>query len=123
MKNAISWFEIPVKNFERAKSFYTTVLDTSIKDSPMPGTKYGMFAYDDDNNGVGGGIIEMEGYTPSKEGVVVYLNGGNDLSVPLSRVESAGGSVVMPKTDIGENGFMAQIIDTEGNRVALQSWN
>jgi len=89
----------------------------------MPDMKYGMFAYDDDNNGVGGGIVEMEGYIPSKEGVVVYLNGGDDLSVPLARVESAGGSIVMPKTDIGENGFMAQVLDTEGNKIALHSWN
>jgi len=88
----------------------------------MQDMKYGMFDYDEDNNGVGGGIVEMEGYIPSKEGVVVYLNGGDDLSVPLSRVESAGGSIVMPKTDIGENGFMAQVLDTEGNKIALHSW-
>jgi predicted enzyme related to lactoylglutathione lyase len=27
----------------------------------------------------------------------------------------------MPKTSIGENGFMAHFTDTEGNRVALHS--
>lgn len=122
MTNAISWFEIPVKNFERAKSFYTTMLGTTITDSHMADMKYGVFAYDEDNNSVGGGIVETEGYTPSKEGVVVYLNGGDDLSVPLSRVESAGGSVLIPKTDIGENGFMAHVLDTEGNKIALHSW-
>jgi predicted enzyme related to lactoylglutathione lyase len=26
MKNAINWFEIPVKNFDKAKVFYETIL-------------------------------------------------------------------------------------------------
>ncbi len=122
MKNAISWFEIPVTNYERAKTFYATMLGVEITDMHMPDVKYGMFPYDNDNNGVGGGIVEMKGATPSADGVTIYLNGGDDLSVPLARVEAAGGKVLMPKTDIGENGFMAQLIDTEGNRVALHSF-
>lgn len=123
MSNAISWFEIPATNYERAKKFYNTVLETEITDSPIPEGKYGMFPYDNDNNGVGGGLVEMEGIKPSSEGVTVYLNGGNDLNAPLARVASAGGKVIMPKTDIGENGYMAQFIDTEGNKIALHSWN
>lgn len=123
MSNAISWFEIPATNYERAKKFYNTVLETEITDSPMPEGKYGMFPYDNDNNGVGGGLVEMEGVKPSSEGVTVYLNGGDNLSAPLARVAAAGGKVIMPKTDIGENGYMAQFIDTEGNKIALHSWN
>jgi len=122
MKNAISWFEIPVTDYQRAKKFYNTMLGIEIADMPMPEGKYGMFPYDNDNNGVGGGLVEMAGVTPSAEGITIYLNGGDDLSAPLSRVEAAGGKVIMPKTDIGENGFMAQLIDTEGNRVALHSF-
>lgn len=123
MTHAISWFEIPATNFERAKKFYTTVLETEITDAPMPNVKYGVFKYDNENSGVGGGIIEGEGSIPSKEGVTIYLPGGDDLSTPLARVEAAGGTIIMPKTAIGENGFMAQIIDTEGNKIALHSMN
>lgn len=54
-------------------------------------------------------------------GTTIYLEGGNDLSVPLSRVESAGGKVILPKTSIGNNGFIALFIDTEGNKVGFHS--
>ena len=122
MKDVISWFEIPATNYERAKAFYATVLGIEVTDMPMPNAKYGMFPYDADNNGVGGGIIEADGINPSTEGVTVYLNGGDDLATPLARVETAGGKILIPKTDIGENGYMAQVMDTEGNRVALHSF-
>jgi len=124
MKNAINWFEIPATNYERAKTFYETILDSKITDHHMPeqNMKYGMFPYDNDNNGVGGGIIESEGQKPTTDGPTIYLNGGNDLSVSLNKVEAAGGKILIPKTDIGENGFMAQFLDTEGNRMALHSW-
>jgi len=53
-----------------------------ITDSSITEGNYGMFPYDDDNNGVGRGLVEMEGYTTSAQGALVYLNGGSDLSVP-----------------------------------------
>jgi predicted enzyme related to lactoylglutathione lyase len=121
MTNAINWFEIPATDFERAKKFYEAVLNINIMEMPFPHGKYGMFPFDMEKGGVGGGIMQSEGFNPSAEGTVVYLNGGDDLSLPLSKVESAGGKIIMPKTSIGQNGFMAQIIDTEGNRVALHS--
>ncbi len=55
-------------------------------------------------------------------GFVLYLNGGSDLSTVLSKVEEAGGKVVMPKTDLGgEIGHIAKFIDTEGNCVGSHS--
>jgi predicted enzyme related to lactoylglutathione lyase len=121
MANALNWFEIPAKNFARAKSFYETVLGISIDEMPHPSLKYGMFPAAYESGEVGGGLVEGEGFEPSDKGSVIYLNGGDDLAVPLSRVEKAGGKVVLPKTSIGANGFMAHIIDTEGNRIALHS--
>ena len=121
MKNAISWFEIPVNDFDRAKSFYETIIDAEMQPMEMPGMKSAFFPADLEN-GVGGCIIQGEGYEPTTKGALVYLNGGDDLSGTLSRVEDAGGKVTLPKTAIGPNGFMAHFQDTEGNRVALHSW-
>jgi len=123
MTHAINWFEIPVTNYKRAKQFYENVLGETITDMQMDGVEYGMLPYDNQNNGIGGGLIQSEQSKPSQDGVTVYLNGGDDLSAPLSRVEDAGGKVIMPKTAIGKNGFIAQFIDCEGNKIALHSMN
>ena len=122
MKNAISWFEIPVSDFARAKKFYEAIYDAEVQEMDMDGTKYGMLPFDNDQEGVGGGLIKSDHEKPSTSGVLIYLNGGEDLSVPLAKVEENGGKILVPKTNIGPNGFMAQILDTEGNRVALHSF-
>ncbi len=120
MINSINWFEIPVTDFDRAKKFYETIYDAEIMEMPFPIGRYGMLPCDMEN-GVGGGIAQGQGYEPSTKGALIYLNGGEDLNIPLAKVEAAGGSIVLPKTSIGGNGFMAYIIDTEGNKIALHS--
>jgi uncharacterized protein len=121
MANVINWFEIPVTNFDRACDFYAKVLGGDVQKMDMPsGLKMG-FLPGSGPDGAGGAVVKGEGYEPSQKGSVLYLNGGDDLSVPLGRIEKAGGKVIMPKTSIGENGFIARFVDTEGNRVALHS--
>ncbi len=120
MINAINWFEIPVTDFDRAKKFYETLYGAEISEMPFPGGRYGMLP-SDMQNGVGGGLAQGDDFIPSDKGTIVYLNGGDDLNIPLARIEPAGGKVIMPKTSIGGNGFMALFIDTEGNKVALHS--
>lgn len=121
MADALNWFEIPALDFGRAEKFYSTIFATEL--IPMEGIEsmdiqMAMFPAED---GVGGGVVQGEGYVPSAEGAVIYLNGGDDLNVVLGRVEAAGGQVVLPKTSIGKNGYMAFFIDTEGNKVGLHS--
>lgn len=121
MSNAINWFELPANNFERAVKFYSDVIGQELQ--PMDNPQMSMAFFPTTDNGVGGCVTHGNGNKPQAEGSLVFLNGGEDLSVPLSRVESAGGSVVMPKTAIGENGFIAMFMDSEGNKVALHSMN
>ncbi|MFN0034313.1 MAG: VOC family protein [Saprospiraceae bacterium] len=123
LNSAISWFEIPVLDFPRAQKFYQAIFDTQIEEMQMGPFRMGMFPYDRDNNGVGGAICHSEGYKPAGgDGVKVYLNGGDDLNTVLNRVAGAGGSIVMPKTEIAPGmGNMAFFNDTEGNVVGLFS--
>jgi predicted enzyme related to lactoylglutathione lyase len=121
MKNIITWFEIPVTDMERAKTFYTAVMETGFKDDEMNGFKMAIF--DHEEPAVSGMLIQAEGYEPSKTGAVIYLNGGDDLSEPLERAVKNGAAVLVPKTAIndGECGHFAQFIDSEGNRIGLYS--
>ena len=120
MANVINWFEIPVSNFERAIKFYSTVLSGEIHRQEVMDTKMGFLPTG--NEGVGGAICAGKEYKPSSEGVFIYLNGGEDLSDPLSKVEQAGGKVLLPKTKISDEiGYMAHFQDTEGNKLAFHS--
>jgi len=121
MANVINWFEIPARNFDRACAFYSAVLNGDIQKMEMPGDFKMGFLPGTNPEVAGGAVVQAKGYEPSDKGTVVYLNGGDDLSVPLGRVEAAGGKIIMPKTSIGENGFMAHFLDTEGNHLAFHS--
>jgi uncharacterized protein len=118
--HALSWFEIPVSNFPRAQAFYAAVLGIAIEPMVMGPVTMGFLS--SDPNAIGGALVHGDDATPSKLGTIVYLNGGDDLAPMLARVERAGGSIVVPKTDIGNDfGFFAHFIDTEGNKVGLHS--
>lgn len=120
MKNAINWFEIPVKDYNRAKKFYEAILDIQIQDNEFGGWKMGMFPQPEGK--VSGAIVSGEGYEPSEKGALIYLNGNPDLSVNLAKVEAAGGKITRPKTEISpEIGYWACFTDTEGNRLAFHS--
>lgn len=120
LTNSVNWIEIPVTDFARAKQFYSAIYDYEMPEYEMGPIKMGILLYEQ-SVGVGGAICYGEGYEPSTKGTKAYLNGGTDLNTVLSRVTSAGGKVIMEKTSIGENGFMALFHDTEGNLVALHS--
>jgi predicted enzyme related to lactoylglutathione lyase len=118
--HTISWFEIPASDFARAKTFYEAVLGRTIETMTMGPSTMGFLSSSPE--AIGGAIVHGDGTAPSKSGTLVYLNGGDDLAVMLARVEPAGGTVAVPKTDIGSGfGFFAHFIDTEGNRVGLHS--
>ncbi|MGZ3753307.1 MAG: VOC family protein [Mucilaginibacter sp.] len=122
-KNAISWFEIPATDLNRAQKFYETIFDIEMATIDMPQLQMRVFPIEDQMN-IGGAICQSGNfYKPSAEnGPLLYLNGNPDLQKVLNKVEAAGGTIVIPKTQISTDyGYMAVFLDTEGNRIALHS--
>lgn len=124
MKNVISWFEIGTTDLERATKFYETIFGIKLTPMDLPNIKMRMFPLEDMMTGVGGALVDSGGFhKPSAtDGPLIYLNGNPDVQQVLDKVEAAGGKIMIPKTEISpEYGFMAVIIDTEGNRIGLHS--
>lgn len=124
MQHAISWFEIPSTNLERATKFYETIFNVQLIPMDTPNIKMRMFPLDDMMTQVGGALVYSgDFHKPSlTEGPLIYLNGNPDVQNVLDKIEAAGGTITVPKTEISPDyGFMAVFIDSEGNRVALHS--
>lgn len=120
--NALNWFEIPVKDIERAKKFYESIFNIEMGEMEMMGMKMAYFPSESMSGKVSGALVQGYMYEPSAAGVKIYLNGNPDLSNVLDKVAAAGGSVQMPKTQISaEIGYMAFFTDSEGNGMALHS--
>ena len=124
-RNVVGWFELPVADMDRAISFYETVFDFKITRNAMGPLDMGWVPWTDgDGPGSAGSLVyHEEYYKPSTDGALIYFTAhSGDLNNELSRVESAGGQVIQGKTLITEDiGYMALLIDTEGNRIALHS--
>lgn len=124
MNNAISWFEIGASDLARAEKFYATIFGVTLIPMDMENIRMRMFPIADMQTGVGGAVVDSGGFhKPSAtDGPLIYLNGEPDLQQVLDKVVGAGGSIMVPKTEISpEYGFMAVILDTEGNRIGLHS--
>ena len=123
-ENAINWFEISVSDISRAKKFYETIFGIQMEQQSMMGMEMAIFPYEPTSGKASGCLCQSPMHKASGDGVKLYLNGNPDLSTALSKVEAAGGKIAMPKTKISDDiGFMAFIVDTEGNAVALHSQN
>ena len=120
MNNTIHWIEIPTNNIERAATFYNTVLDIDMKVKEGMGMKTAFFPHTAETQ-TGGCLMQGPNYEPTDKGTIIYLNGGEDLQPALERVAKAGGKIILPKTSLGQNGFMAHFLDTEGNKMGLYS--
>ena len=119
MASPISWFELPVNDLPRATAFYERILNVKLQPETCGECTMSVFPHVEGYPS--GALVSMAQMVPQDNGTLVYLFTGDDLAPVLARVPAAGGTVAMPRTSIGEHGFIALFIDSEGNRVGLHS--
>lgn len=119
--NAVNWFEIPVRNLDRAQAFYEQLLGCTLQRQAMGPHALAVFPYD--GGGVGGCLMTGDALpAPGQQGVMVYLNAQPSLDAALARVQAAGGRIATPRVDLpGDMGSFAHVDDPEGNRIGLHA--
>ncbi len=118
MPHQVVWFDIPVRDLNRAIRFYSSVLDRDVKKEPG-GMEIGVFEHSGDE--VAGCLFRSDKEQPSDQGPLLYFNVSGGLDEAVKLVPELGGGIVQPKHSIGPHGFRAIVLDSEGNRIALHS--
>jgi predicted enzyme related to lactoylglutathione lyase len=119
--DAISWFEIPVRDLARAQRFYEAMLGRALTPETMGDERMAVFPA---GEGRAQGCIHLSSrpVEPSTQGTRVYLDCSPSLDAALDRVLAAGGRITTPKVALPAGmGYFAHVADTEGNVVGLHA--
>jgi hypothetical protein len=121
--NPVTWFEIYVKDMQRAKAFYEKILAVTLQtlDTSASGvTEMWTFPMGKDRYGATGALVKMADGPSGGGGTIVYFE-CEDCAVEAGRIRANGGRVMKDKFGIGQHGFIALGTDTEGNSIGLHS--
>ena len=118
--NPVCWFEIYVDDMARAKAFYETVFQTTLEKLHSDAIEMWAFPMQSDLWGAAGSLVKMEGFSAGRNSTLVYFS-CDDCAVEQARAEKAGGQLQRGKFSIGQYGFIALVLDTEGNMIGLHS--
>jgi uncharacterized protein len=112
MPNPVLHFEIMGKDGAATRKFYADVFGWEIDaNNPM---EYGTVAAQEDK-GIGGGV----GANPEGATYVTVYMAVPDLQATLDKAEAAGGTTVMPPTEIPGVVTMAMFKDPDGNLIGI----
>ena len=119
-RHQVVWFDIPVRDIDRAIRFYSAVLGVLLrKEQAGRGMAIAVLPHSDTS--IGGCLVQTMDARPSDGGPLLYLNAEGRLDAAVAATTIAGGTVLQPRHSIGGDGYRAIVLDTEGNRIALYS--
>ena len=116
----VHYFEIPVLDLDRAVRFYETVFGYDLERAVVDGYEMALFPYVERGAGASGALAKGDAYVPSRTGAIVYFR-VQDIDAVVARAVSLGAELVYPKKSIGAHGYVAEIVDSKGNRIALHA--
>ena len=121
--NPVGWFEIYVRDMNRAKSFYETVLGMPLTKLPQSGDSLDdmwAFPMNQGASGAAGALARMEDAPVGPGGTIIYFV-TEDCAKTAQRAKEAGGQIVKDKFSIGQYGNIALVADLDGNIIGLHS--
>lgn len=120
VNNPVIWFEIYVQDMARAKAFYESVFQVTLQQLKSPDVELWAFPMAMDRTGAGGALAKMEGVSSGGNSTIIYFS-CKDCAVEAASAAQHGGRVHREKMSIGEYGFIALVVDPEGNMIGLHS--
>ena len=105
---------------DRAIRFYESVFGFRLTRRTVDAYDMAFFPRTDGAPGASGALAKGDVYVPSKAGPIIYFD-VPDIDPVVARAKALGARVLYPKTHIGEAGYVAEIEDSEGNRIALSA--
>lgn len=114
----VLYFEIPVTDMDRAVGFYEALLGVELERQVVDGYDMALFPFAEGSPGATGALAKGDVYRPSKDGAIVYFH-VDDIRKAVAKAQAMGRPVLYPVKDIGAAGLVAEVEDSEGNRLAL----
>ncbi len=120
--NRVVWFDLPVKDLNRAAAFYGAVLKIKVDRESGGGMEFAVLEHGPGN---GGCLVVKPEDVPLEadihKGPLLYLGVEGRIDEATAMVTELGGRVLTPVHSVGPHGFRSIVLDSEGNRVALHS--
>ncbi|MBY0422010.1 MAG: VOC family protein [Parvularculaceae bacterium] len=117
VSNPVAYVEIPVADMDRAVAFYETVFGADFTRETVDGYEMALFPYTEGAGGASAALAKGDVYVPAKTGPIIYL-AVDDIDAALTRATARGAPILFEKKNVG-HAIIAEIEDSEGNRIAL----
>jgi len=115
--NRMVWADIPVSDLTRAIHFYHQVLNVTVEKVQLEKMELAII----EHNAGNGACLVPDKENISAKGCLIYFNTDGRIKEAVKQTQACGGSILQDTHSIGEHGYRAIVLDSEGNRIALHS--